>query len=178
MDMLEQLLPRRVAPPGLRTRPSVELLAQPLALTNRKPYSIYEEAVFNFLLGNSVALGIANVLRFKGLLADGAIDLTNGDRIVVEIKYRMNWMKACQAEWQFRRCLATGEARAKPITGGLVFFEEFSGDWARVGGGRTFPIGWYHWYTGSSEVEGLPLDLVRFEAGGDLEWCPLPSASV
>jgi hypothetical protein len=86
----------------------------------------------------------------------------------------MNWLKACQAEWQFRQSLATAEAQATPITGGLVFFEQFSADWARIGGGRSFPIGWYYWYTGNCNVEGRRLDLVRFEAGA-LEWCPLPA---
>jgi hypothetical protein len=176
MDRFEELLPRRVAPPGLATRPSVQCVHQPLVLADQRPHAVYEADVFNFLFANSAELGIDSVLRFRGLLADGALDLTNGNRIVVEIKYRMNWMKACQAEWQFRRCLFTAEAQTKPITGGLVFFEEFSGDWAGVGGGRSFPIGWYHWYTGHCDVEGLPLDLVRFEAGGGLDWCPLPPA--
>jgi len=103
---------------------------------------VYEADVFNYLFANRAELGIASVLRFSGLLADGAIDLTSGDRIVVEIKYKMNWLKACQAEWQFRRCLLTVEGQATPITGGLVFFEQFSGDWARPYGDQAHPKGW------------------------------------
>jgi hypothetical protein len=176
MDRFEDVLPRKVAPPGLPTRQSVQLLEQKLVSSDQRPFAVYERDVFNFLLASRIELGIASVHGYRGYLADGAIDLTNGGRILVEIKYRMNWMKACQAEWQFRNCLLTTEGQAAPIMGGLVVFEEFSADWARIGGGRTFAIGWYHWYTGSSQVEGLPLDLVRYQAGGALEWCPLPAA--
>jgi hypothetical protein len=64
-------------------------------------------------------------------------------------------------------------AQEKTIRGGLVFFEEFSGDWARTRTTTTFQNGWRFWYHGHSQVEGLSLDLVRFHTG-ELEWCPLP----
>ena len=60
----------------------------------------YEDEVFNFLLGNAKALAIAKVLRFNALLVDGAVELANGQRLAVEIMYKMNWRKACQAEWR------------------------------------------------------------------------------
>ena len=61
---------------------------------------VYEDEVFNFLLGNAKALAIAKVLRFNALLVDGAVELANGQRLAVEITYKMNWRKACQAEWR------------------------------------------------------------------------------
>jgi hypothetical protein len=48
--------------------------------------------VFNFLVAHRGQLGVERVVKFHGLLMDGALDLTNGDRIAVEIKYRMNWL--------------------------------------------------------------------------------------
>jgi len=54
---------------------------------------------FNFLLANKVSLGIKAVLKFTALLLDGAVELVDGRRLAVEIKYRMNWEKACVAGW-------------------------------------------------------------------------------
>ena len=89
---------------------------------------VYEDEVFNFLLGNAKALAIAKVLRFNALLVDGAVELANGQRLAVEIMYKMNWRKACQAEWQFRNFLKRPEAAQGPVVGGLVFFNAFNED--------------------------------------------------
>jgi hypothetical protein len=124
--------------------------------------------VFNFLLANQVTLGIKSVLKFTALLVDGAIELLDGKRLTVEIKYRMNWEKACQAEWQFRHFLKTVEAKDNPVNGGLVCFEEFSGDWKRQVKRRLLENGWNHWYRSHSEVDGFRLGLLRF-CGGSLE---------
>jgi hypothetical protein len=37
-------------------------------------------------------------MRFKNSLVDGELVLSDGTRLPIEIKWRMNWMKACQAE--------------------------------------------------------------------------------
>jgi hypothetical protein len=119
--------------------------------------------VFNFLFENRGALGIENVLVFKNLLLDGAIVLTNGHRLGLEIKLRMNWEKACQAEWEFRNFLKRPEAKNNSIAGGIVVFEEFSADWQRLFKVRDFRNGWSHWYYGHSQVEGLQIDLLQFD---------------
>jgi len=74
-------------------------------------------------------------------------------------------LKACQAEWEFRRFLKRTDQRPFSVDGGIVFFEEFSGDWKRKAEGRSFENGWSHWYRGHSEVEGLRVDLLRLCAG-------------
>jgi hypothetical protein len=73
----------------------------------------------------------------------------------------MNWEKACQAEWQLRHFLKRSEAKDNPVSSGLVFFEEFSGDWKRQVKCRFLENGWNHWYRGHSEVDGFRLDLLR-----------------
>lgn len=54
------------------------------------PHAEYEANVFNFLLANREFLGIVAVLKFQGLLVDRAVELTTGQRLAVEVKYRMN----------------------------------------------------------------------------------------
>jgi len=66
VERFEDLLPRRIAPPQLVTRPSVQRVGQPLGVADQRPHAVYEADVFNFLLANSAELGVASVLRFRG----------------------------------------------------------------------------------------------------------------
>jgi hypothetical protein len=116
---------------------------------------VFEAMVLNFLLDHRDQLGIQRIERFSNLLLDGAVVLTDERRLGVEVKYRMNWMKACQAEWQFRTFVHRGHTTVAPISGGLVFFEEFTGDWRGAG--------WRNWYLGHAEADGLRLDLLRLK---------------
>ena len=125
----------------------------------------YEIDVFNFLLAHKESLGISELSRFRALLVDGELRLSDGRRLALEIKYRMNWTKACQAGWQFSQFLKTREAKERPVDGGLVFFEEFSGDWASKSRNRLLEVGWSRWYGGHSQVERLRIDLLRLRNG-------------
>lgn len=71
----------------------------------------------------------------------------------------MGWLKACQAGWQIRAFLQRREAKERPpISGGLVFFEEFTGrDWKAKG--------WEYWYAGHSNIDGYRVDLLRLKDG-------------
>jgi hypothetical protein len=117
-------------------------------------------------------LGIKTVMKFTALVVDRVVELMGGKRLTVEIKFRMNWEKACQAEWQFRTLLKATDRKPFSVDGGLVFFEEFSGDWNRQAGSRMMVNGWSHWYTGHSEIDGLRLDLLRLYRG-KIEGFPL-----
>jgi hypothetical protein len=123
----------------------------------------YECHVLNFLLQNREVLGIQSVFRFQNLLVDGAVLLVDGTRLAVEIKLRMNWTKACQAGWEFQQFLKrTDEAKAHPVSGAIVFFEEFQGDgWEKEVQCRVLQNGWNAWYTGHADVEGYRVDLFR-----------------
>jgi hypothetical protein len=78
----------------------------------------------------------------------------------------MNWLKACQAGWQFGELLRRPEVANYNVVGGIVFFEEFSGDWSRRLGG--VERGWLSWYPGHATLPGrdtFRLDLIRLRDG-------------
>jgi hypothetical protein len=126
---------------------------------------VYEAELFKFLLDWRAELGVASVLRFTNASADGAVVLSDGRRIAIEVKLPMHWEKACQAEWQFRQFLRISAAARMPVVqAGIVFFEEFVRDWGHVRADAT-ERGWHYWYAGHAEFEGLRLDLLRFREG-------------
>jgi hypothetical protein len=162
MNTLSEIISRRIIPEQKdRNSPHNETLSAPIQGISEKPPALYEAVVFNYLLAKKDELGIKSVIKFTALLVDGAVELLDGKRLAVEIKFRMNWEKACQAGWQFRTFLKRTDRRPFCVDGGLVFFEEFSGDWQRRAQSRLLENGWNHWYTGHSEVDGLRLDLLR-----------------
>jgi len=87
---------------------------------------------------------------------------------VLEIKYRMGWLKACQAGWQVDAFLQWPEGRKERPTGAVIIFAAFSGDWAQRWKRRKsgkMQKGWIRWYVGHARLTGRPrfrLDLVRF----------------
>jgi hypothetical protein len=176
MSTLSELIGRRITPEAKdRNEPKVETLAAAIQAKSDKPHDKYEAEVFNFLVAKKEALGIKNVMKFMALLVDGAVELMDGTRLTVEIKFRMNWEKACQAEYQFRNFLKRTDRKPFHVDGGLVFFEEFSGDWNRRAGCRLLVNGWSHWYRSHSDVDGLRVDLLRLRAG-TLEGFPIADA--
>src|SRR4051794_15729737 len=104
MATIADLIRLEITPEELKRRkPKVtEIKARQDCPVGAKPDRKYEYEVFNFLLDNKDTLGIETVLKFKNLRVDGAI-LLNGrkredrKRLAIEIKLRMNWLKACQA---------------------------------------------------------------------------------
>lgn len=122
----------------------------------------YEDEVFNFLFLNRIDLGIINVYRFKNNVLDGEIELQEGT-IPIEIKLKMNWLKACQSEWQFSQFLRRQENNK--LKHGIVFFEEFSGDWAIKAKSRQRENGWNRWYNEHYNNNNLFLQLVRLQKG-------------
>jgi hypothetical protein len=165
---IAELISLTVAPEERqRRKPVVTPLAAPLCLpdTAKLPRK-FECEVFNFLLGNRDALGVETVFRFKNLFVDGAILLTDGRRLAVEVKLCMNWTKALQAESEFRRFLLTPEANANPVSGVVVFFEAFQGDgWHRRAKSRLLENGWNHWYANYARIDGHRADLFRLSQG-------------
>jgi hypothetical protein len=129
------------------------------------PPSAFEKQVFNVLVSEKTRLGIREVWRCKNALIDGLIDLDDGRRLGLEVKYRMNWLKACQSGWQLSKFLTTEFAKERPLSGAVIFFETFSGDWARKAKTKVLQAGWNHWYIDHHKVEGLRVDLIRLHEG-------------
>jgi hypothetical protein len=167
VESLAELMNRRITPEEARVnRPTIRRLDSALLGTRAEPAYVFEDAVFNFLRDQKESLGIEAVSKCANLRIDGILDLDNGDRLVLEVKYRMNWHKACQANWQFSWFLKRPEAKTRPIRGCLVVFEEFDGHgWQRRPASRLLENGWNYWYTEHSEVDGFPAHLARFRHG-------------
>ncbi len=134
----------------------------------------FERQVFRYLSEHKQEHGIKSVSKLGNVLVDGTLMLKNRRCLVVEAKYRMGWLKACQAGWQVGKFLRLPEGRRCRASGALIIFGGFSGDWARRRKGKSTENGWFHWYAGHAELPGRPrfrLDLVRFRRGR-LEACP------
>lgn len=130
MERLTDLISRDISPePGRINSPAAHPFdAAVLATgTETEPHA-FEITVFNFLLEHKEQLGISGLWRCRNVRIDGLIDLVDGRRLALEIKYRMNWEKACQACAQFGWYRTHVEANEKPLAGGLVVFETFTGD--------------------------------------------------
>jgi len=154
-------------PPTITKREGkiVELTSPGVPVRGTLPYE-FERSVMTFLFDHRRPLGIAHVFQAKNLLVDGGLALEDGCFIAVEIKYRMNWPKACQTGWQFGEFTRSPEARQYRPVAGIVFFGEFSGDWARLRGQTE--RGWLNWYAGHVSLPGdeaFRVDLVRFRHG-------------
>jgi hypothetical protein len=77
----------------------------------------------------------------------------------------MNWLKACQSGFQFRRYLAMNGGSAARAKAGIVFFKEFSGGWQKRWESRPIELGWVAWYLTHHQVNDLPFHLVRMSEG-------------
>lgn len=164
VQSLADLLAGKIVPEQGRTNePGADRLDVPFpTLGTATAPRAFEISVFNFLLAQKRPLGISDVWRCKNVRIDGLLDLEDGRRLALEIKFRMNWEKACQSCSQFSWYRNRVEAKEKPLSGGLVIFEEFSGGWARRKPKWLLQNGWNFFYGDHHDVEGLRVDLLRF----------------
>lgn len=146
--------------------PNSEEILEPSSAVSAVAHYTYEREVLTFLFNNRHRLGIEKLYRFKNQSLDGELILQNGASVPFEIKFRMNWLKACQANWQFAR-FTTLTGRDHCDTG-IVFFEEFSGDWAVTAKSRSIPNGWIRWYKEHYKLHGLNFHLVKL-CNGQIE---------
>lgn len=153
-------------------------LTSPPASARTKPTAAFEDHVLTYLIKHRQTLGIARVFKGEKLRVDGGLALDDGRFLAVEIKYRMGSLQACRAGWQVGAFTRRREARQYCPVGGIVFFEEFSGDWARtikrLGGVER---GWAYWYDDHAVLPGhktFRLDLIRFREGklSKITWNP------
>lgn len=167
MESLAELISRDISPEfGRANKPACHRIDVPIPATGTEtaPHA-YETSVFNFLLEQKRPLGISAVWRCRNVRVDGLLDLDDGKRIALEIKYRMNWEKACQSCAQFGWYRTHVESKEKALSSGLVVFETFTGDWARRPSNWLLENGWNYFYTDHRQVEGLRVDLVRLREG-------------
>jgi hypothetical protein len=141
--------------PGRANSPAALPVDAPIVTTGSETEPrAFEIAVFNFLLTQKEPLGISAVWRCRNVRIDGVLDLADGRRIALEIKYRMNWEKACQACTQFGCYRTHVEAKEKRLSSGLVVVESFTRDWARKRPKRLLENGWSFFYTTTARWKG------------------------
>ncbi len=164
-----QILHRVVTPAPVKSKgPEDTRLRTPrdVEVRGKRPANLFEARVFRFLVRNHRALGLREVHRFKNQMIDGALVLTTGARVALEIKYRVGWDTACRSHWQIETFLAARPRGRRPYPYGVVIFGAFGGDWARARHGRA--VGWDHWYRGYASLRGrsIRIALVQFATGG------------
>ena len=167
MESLADLFARTIAPEPARTNsPAARRIEAPIPGTGAETAPrAFEIDVLNFLLAQKQPLGITDLWQCRNVRIDALLDLDDGRRVALEIKYRMNWEKACQACSQLAWYRNRVEAKEKPVSGGLVVFEAFTGDWARRKPNWLLENGWSFWYADHHDVDGLRVDLVRLRDG-------------
>ena len=149
-------------PTQRRTGEVVKLLPGGVLPPAHDAPSRFARRVFGFLVTRKRELGIAQVLWFKNQLVDGALVLSDGRTVFLEIKYRLGWLKACQAEWQVRTFRRSVKGRPYRAASGIVVFEAFQGDWTdKLGDDER---GWRNWYRDHCGAD-FRIVLVRFKAG-------------
>jgi len=124
--------------------------------------SQFEAQVFRLLLTYRQEFGLRAVHRFKNQLIDGALLLTNGAWVALEVKYRLGWGTACRSNWQIEWFLRRHAPDRSSYHYGLVIFGAFSGDWKTPRHGM--PVGWDHWYRGHASFHGpgIQIGLAQF----------------
>jgi hypothetical protein len=181
MRTISELIGRTIEPTGkVRQPPKVQALLSCASSANlTSPSRIYELEAFNYLFENSRKLDIESVIKFDNLHVDGQIVLVDRRRFVIEVKYRMNWLKQCQAVWQFKKFLSTKEAETNPVSGAIIIFEEFTADWSKKANSHAKNLwGWEGWYLEVYNcIPEKPMHLLMWRQGGDLRGYPCFSLS-
>jgi hypothetical protein len=172
------MLTRVVAPAVVRSPAAVDVpltTAEAVRAHGPTPTDQFEAQVFRFLVTSQRALGLREVHRFQNQLLDGALVLTNGARVVLEVKYRLGWDTACRSNWQIEWFLRRHPRERRRYRYGLVIFGAFSGDWGRARHGMD--AGWDHWYRGHAGFHGrrIRIGLAQF---ADNQLVPYPKARV
>ena len=166
MAMIADILATNPRPDDRKRRkPDWKEITEPLPTAGKRPDMAYESAVFNHLLANKDSLGIRRIHQLKNQRMDGELELVDGRLVAIEIKYRMNWLKACQSNSQLRSFLKMNEKRTPKTAAAIVFFEKFTGDWGRPLKLRNLLLGWVGWYVSHDFIDGIRLHAIRFENG-------------
>lgn len=133
-------------------------------IENLPPPYAFEKRVISFLWDRRKVYRIEEIVRLKNSSIDGTMKLEGNLTIPFEIKFRMNWLKACQSTWQF------GQFRDihpnASFDTGIVFFDSFSADWARSPKASQIPNGWRNWYSDHWKGSAMTLHLFRLNESG------------
>ena len=126
----------------------------------------FENSVFEYFRNNEYEIDRT------GRAVDGVvIKKVNGivkEKYVVEVKYVLGWLKACQAQWQINIYENENEnenENGNDATGRLVIFNSFNRNWGErpkyLEHSGDYEKGWDLWYRDHSE--GYRIDIVKYD---------------
>ncbi len=132
----------------------------------------YEASVFQFFDKNMTVFGIKKIFRLENTSIDGYLELESGQTVGVEVKYKMNWDKACVSEFQFKKYQRiiknTSNINIPKFSASLVIFENFSNDWMKKSEKRNLETGWTYWYNDHFDQQiALGYNLYLLQLKGD-----------
>jgi len=141
---------------------------------NVKPTTKFEKEVLNYLFENRKQLGIEEVYALENMHIDGAMKLTNGTTILLEIKYALNWRNCCNAKVAIQRFIQEELFKTLPTNQiperALVIFNHFSGDWAKKKENHIHDNGWSFFYEEEEvlrkKLPTIPVDIAQLTEKG------------
>jgi hypothetical protein len=96
----------------------------------------FERDVFNYFLAHKKELEIIEVFPFENMYVDGALKLTSGKAIALEIKENLDWVPACHARIEVQNLQKDSEKWdyfalkvSKTLNGALIMFKKFGLFW-------------------------------------------------
>ena len=138
---INEIFERQISPEGQRRKPKyIEITSSNNLESKMEKYkgvpNKFENKVIIFLFKNRKDLGISKIYRLKNCRVDALLKLDNGDVILAEFKYALNWVKVCNARVEFQDYFAYGFYKKKynpekPPTKALIVFDNFSKDWEK-----------------------------------------------
>lgn len=150
-----------------KNEPKLIEVVAPLTKRYKRKDKKFEQKVFNYFLKNKDTHGVKKIFRLKNSIVDGAFELENGEIILLEIKFALNWVKCSQARLQFQRFFIEKLYDKLPIEkpkGSIIVFHHFSGDWGKKRSvHRRYLDGWNRFYEEENIFRGhlIKTDIVQ-----------------
>jgi hypothetical protein len=145
------ILDQVVAPALVRSRAPKDVqlrMPQDVKTRGTSVTDLFEARVFRFLVTHYRELGLREVWRFNNQLIDGALVLSNGMRVALEVKYQLGWDTACRSN-----CRSSGFSDAIRENGATTA-PDWSSSAPLAGTGRDDGAAWPQ--AGISGIGGMP----------------------
>jgi hypothetical protein len=133
----------------------------------------FEEEVFNHLETHKDKHGIETVFPFTSMCVDGALLLSGGQTIVLEMKHSLAWLRDCNARIEVQNMCKNpkmwnlyAKKVSEKVDGALIVFKEFSADWKEQWIRRNISQrGWHQFYSEEAIVgdPNLPLRIAQYD---------------
>jgi hypothetical protein len=173
---VEELFTKDIKPETRRKKPSICLHCSEILATkkrNSKPAKFENEVFTNFCMDKH-SQGIHEVYKLENMLIDGAIELSNGKLVLVEVKYALNWHNCCNARVEIQRFMEERLYDSLPVNKvperALIVFHHFSRDWEEKAENRKHKNGWNFFYEEEKALRRnpsiMPIDIVQLTKEG------------